>query len=79
VTPAFNLGRIHNKYLILEILAFSYQKEPGSLFLWELSKRYRKLLVLSRDLNVFMPSAWIRVSPKHFCLYNDSKYRRYEF
>lgn len=42
--PKYRLGKIPNKYLILDIIFFSYYKQKGFKYLLKVSKSFRQLL-----------------------------------
>ncbi len=43
--PAFNLGKIVNKYLILESISYAHNFNEGREYIFETNKLFRKLLV----------------------------------
>ena len=55
ISPKFNLAKVKNKYLILDILIFSGYREEASELLWGSNRAMRMLLV--QEFNYFMLNA----------------------
>ena len=43
--PKYRLGRITNKYIIMDIIFVSFYKQKGIIFLLRISRSFRKLLI----------------------------------
>ena len=52
ISPKFNLAKVKNKYLILDILIFSGNRDEVSELLWGTDRAMRSLLI--QQFNFFM-------------------------
>jgi hypothetical protein len=52
--PKYSLGKITNKYLILEVIFCSFYKQKGFAYLLKASRSFRKLLRENLNAALFM-------------------------
>ncbi len=45
--PCYNLGKVVNKYLILEAMSFAFKTIDGTEYLFKTSNMFRKLIALN--------------------------------